>query len=387
MADKNLLILETEPQNAAKYSEFLRDTSWVLTVTGKLDSFAELFSDSEYDLIIVEENAASPDVLKMLFEIGTPLIISTDSQKSRPGFPTISRNFSRSELTNTIGRLSFRKVLSGVYEKNDAADEDEAPVLLEPVFEGDHDEAMVLSPEKENKESKSSFEITGGKAESPDISEKHIKSKKDIFDRIDEIDSIMMSLTKDITDDSKIPKKQMEKPKEKPVEKTVEKSTYKHVEFDSPKEDFDKTEAIKFVPKSKEENGGGGADFLFDDDYKFEEKKGKEETVFKKESDAQMNESVIRDFESIMSDKPARREAKPEEYQDLDPVSDVKKVPADKPLESGSARSGSIESEQAGQKISDDSVIRGEVRIWLEKNGRTIIKEIVEEHLAKFAGK
>lgn len=382
MADKNLLILETEPQNAAKYSEFLRDTSWVLTITGKMDSFAALFSDSDYDLIIVEERAVTPDVLKMLFEIGTPLIISTDSQKSRPGFATISRNFSRSELTNTMGRLSFGKVLSGVSDKNSQAYEDESPVLLEPVFEGDHDEAMVLSPENEKKESKSSFEITDGKVESPDISEKHVKSKKDIFDRIDEIDSIMMSLTKDIADDSKI----SQKPKEKSADKTFEKSTYKPVEFDPPKEKVDKTEPIKFVSKSKEESGAG-ADFLFDDDYKFEEKKGKEESVFKKESDSQVNESIIRDFESIISDNPAKKEAKPEEYQDAGPVSDVKKDPADRPVERESARSVSVESGQVEPKISEDSVIREEVRIWLEKNGRTIIKEIVEEHLARFAGK
>ncbi|HPS28648.1 MAG TPA: hypothetical protein PLZ43_00190 [bacterium] len=383
MADKNLLILETEPQNAAKYSEFLKDTSWVLTLTGKLDSFAELFSDGDYSLIIVEEKAVTQDVLKMLFEIGTPLIISTDSQKSRLGFPTISRNFTRSELTNTMGRLSFSKVLSGVSEKSVPAEEIEDPVILEPVFEGDNDEAMILSPEDEKKESRSSFEITDGKVESSDISEKHIKSKKDIFDRIDEIDSIMMSLTKDITDDSKI----SERPKGKPIEKTVEKSTYKPVEFDPPKENFDKTEAIKFTPKSKGEVGEG-ADFLFDDDYKFEENKNKQETGFKKESETQKNESVIRDFESILSDKPVKREAKPEEYHGVESVSALEGNSADKTtVETEPVKSGYAESGQVEQKISDDSVIKAEVKAWLEKNGRTIIKEIVEEHLARFAGK
>lgn len=423
MTEKNLLILETQEANAAKFSEFLKDTSWTLTITGDLNTFAELFGDGNYELVIIEEKAASPDVVKMLAGIGTPIIISTDSGKKTEGTFSISRNFTRSELTNIIGKVSFGRVMSNP-ELN--AEGGEEPVVLEPVFESE-DEAMVLSPENVSGEQKSTFE-TGGK-----------KGGKDIFDRIDEIDSIMMSLTKDISE--KKPSKPVEKtagkPIEKPVEKPMEKPVPKSKKLEWKDEISDKTEPIEFTPKK--DGAGNEADFLFDDSYRYAEKKEKSEDEaekpkfehFQGDSGDSDRESIIRDFESIISDKMVKKAPEPEEKKDTSSLSDLnarsekmlkseeKKradagepdsviennsiydddIPQNKP-ENGnvpseydireSAGPVSVETvppEPVGTAGSDDNAVKAEVRDWLEKNARKIIKEVIEEHLARFAGK
>ena len=429
MTEKNLLILETQAANAAKFSEFLKDTSWTLTITGDLNTFAELFGDGSYELVIIEEKAASADVVKMLTGIGTPVIISTDSGKKTEGAFSISRNFTRSELTNVIGRVSFGRVMSNP-ELN--AEGGEEPVVLEPVFESE-DEAMVLSPENGPVEQKSTFE-TGGK-----------KGGKDIFDRIDEIDSIMMSLTKDISEKrpsskpaEKTVEKPIEKPIEKPAEKPVEKPVPKSKKLEWKDEISDKTEPIEFAPKK--EGAGNEADFLFDDSYRYSEKKENDKDDdpakskfehFQGDSSDNDRESIIRDFESIISDKIVKKAQEPEEKKNTSSLSDLnarsekmlkseeKKradagepdpviennsiydddVPQSKP-ETGNAPSeydmresaapvpaDTVPAEPVRTSGPDDDAVRAEVRDWLEKNARKIIKEVIEEHLARFAGK
>lgn len=404
MTEKNLLILETQAANAAKFSEFLKDTSWTLTITGDLNTFAELFGDGSYELVIIEERAASADVVKMLTGIGTPVIISTDSGKKTEGAFSISRNFTRSELTNVIGRVSFGRVMSNP-ELN--AEGGEEPVVLEPVFESE-DEAMVLSPENGPFEQKSTFE-TGGK-----------KGDKDIFDRIDEIDSIMMSLTKDISEkrpSSKPAEKPAEKPIEKPAEKPVEKPVPKSKKLEWKDEISDKTEPIEFAPKK--EGAGNEADFLFDDAYKYEEKKEKvslkdENNSFERfHEDPVESNSIIKDFESIISDKVVKKAPETEEndlsssLSDLNARSEAMLKPGDKKknpeTENGTGsklyeevkrgESAVIENNPSEYEVpvtpkgNDEDIIKAEIRDWLEKNARKIIKEVIEEHLARFAGK
>lgn len=408
MTEKNLLILETQAANAAKFSEFLKDTSWTLTITGDLNTFAELFGDGSYELVIIEEKAASSDVVKMLTGIGTPVIISTDSGKKTEGAFSISRNFTRSELTNVIGRVSFGRVMSNP-ELN--AENGEEPVVLEPVFESE-DEAMVLSPENGPFEQKSTFE-TGGK-----------KGDKDIFDRIDEIDSIMMSLTKDISEKrpsskpaEKTVEKPIEKPIEKPAEKPVEKPVPKSKKLEWKDEISDKTEPIEFAPKK--EGAGNEADFLFDDAYKYEEKKEKasvkdESNSFERfHEDPVESDSIIRDFESIISDKIVKKAPEDEEKEFSSSFSDLN-ARSEAMLKSGDRKKKSETDNEASKKMyeenvpekaaviennpseyevpvtpkgNDEDIIKAEIRDWLEKNARKIIKEVIEEHLARFAGK
>ena len=205
MKEKSLLLFETKELAIQKYNEFLKETPWEIYLKQNIESFLDILQEESFDLIIIEESMAPDEVISMLSELGTPLILSTNSQNAK-GRITISRDFSAPELINAIGKASFLKVVSNtqgekagvVYSSGDSSDEDE-PVLLEPVFEGSDEDAVILAPENDAQVVRSSFEIPEKKeSDNEFIQKKENTAKKDIFARIDEIDSILTSLGKDI---------------------------------------------------------------------------------------------------------------------------------------------------------------------------------------------
>jgi hypothetical protein len=369
MKEKSLLLFETKELAIQKYNEFLKETPWEIYLKQNIESFLDILQEESFDLIIIEESMAPDEVISMLSELGTPLIISTNSENAK-GRITISRDFSAPELINAIGKASFLKVVSNthgekagvVYSSDDSSDEDE-PVLLEPVFEGGDEDAVILSPENDSKVVRSSFEIPEKKeSDSEFIHEKENKNKKDIFARIDEIDSILTSLGKDIEPETKSPGRsgfQFGNPDEiDENEKTVLKT-----------EPFQST-------VEKKDGDEKSADFLFDDDYEYEEPgdKGTES----KTAQPEFNTGMVNDFEAILTDKPlnvTKVDAKEFEIEPFEEkISEPAPVEKEKPVIE--------ETPAASENTAKEEIIK-----WLEANGRKIIKEIVLEQLSKLSGK
>ncbi|HSW61051.1 MAG TPA: hypothetical protein VLJ60_09640, partial [bacterium] len=242
------------------------------------------------------------------------------------------------------------------------------PVLLEPVFEENSLDAVVMTPEKSDVKTKSSWEIPERKEpEHEPFIEKKSEQKKDIFARIDEIDSILSSLSKDIETEKPAPR-----PSPKPGfqfgdaddEAQQEKTIFSTQPFQ--KEDVSK-------PVDKEDKN---ADFLFDDDYKYDEKSTEAEKKPAVQKPA-FDNNMANDFEAILNDKPLNvPNTKAKEFEI--------ETHEDKIREPEPPEKEPIVEKPSGKPAPDG---KEEIVKWLEKNGRQIIKEIVLEQLSKLSGK
>jgi len=322
MKEKSVLLFETKELTAQKYFDFLKDTPWEVYHKQNLETFLETLQNDTFDLIIAEESMMPEEVLSLLAELNIPVILSTNSVNNKK-LAAISRDFSSSDLINAIGKASFLKIVrlkNGVsYEEPKQDDEDE-PVLLEPVFEENSLDAVVLTPEKSDVKTKSSWEIPERKEpEHGHVVEKEAQQEKTIFST-------------------------------QPFQK----------------EDISK-------PLDKEDKN---ADFLFDDDYKYDEKSTEVEKKQAVQKPA-FDNNMANDFEAILNDKPLNiPNTKAAEFE-IETHED--KIRAPEPPEK----------EQIVEKQPEKPAPDGKEEIvkWLEKNGRQIIKEIVLEQLSKLSGK
>jgi hypothetical protein len=370
MKEKSVLLFETKELTAQKYFDFLKDTPWEIYHKQNLETFLETLQNDTFDLIIAEESMMPEEVLSLLTESNIPVVLSTNSVSNKK-LAAISRDFSSSDLINAIGKASFLKIVrlkDGVsYEEPKQDDEDE-PVLLEPVFEENSLDAVVMTPEKSDMKTKSSWEIPERKEhEHEPVIEKKPEEKKDIFARIDEIDSILSSLSKDIETEKPAPR-----PSPKPGfqfgdaddEAQQEKTIFSTQPFQ--KEDVSK-------PVDKEDKN---ADFLFDDDYKYDEKSTEAEKKPAVQKPA-FDNNMANDFEAILNDKPLNvpnTKAKEFEIETHEDKIREPEPPEKEPIV-----------EKQPEKPAPDG--KEEIVKWLEKNGRQIIKEIVLEQLSKLSGK
>ncbi|HNZ52528.1 MAG TPA: hypothetical protein PLD55_05230 [bacterium] len=387
MKEKSLLLFETKELTAQKYFDFLKDTPWEIYHKQNLETFLETLQNDTFDLIIVEESMVPEEVVALLAESDTPVILSTNSSKTGR-LTTILRDFSSADLINAIGKSSFLKIVrqkDGVsYEEPEHDDEDE-PVLLEPVFEENSLDAVVLTPEKGDGKTKSSWEVPEKKGtESEPVLEKKPEEKKDIFARIDEIDSILSSLSRDIET-------------QKPEPKTSAKPGFQFGDADNDAQQEktlfavqpDVKEEVSRTAENKNENADKNedknADFLFDDDYKYDAKAvepDKKPAVQRPEFDNNM----VNDFEAILSDKPLNvPNVKAEEFEI---ETHDEKIREPEPSEAESSSNVEKKAAQTEDKtLLNEDITKEEIRNWLEKNGRQIIKEIVLEQLSKLSGK
>ncbi|HPA55971.1 MAG TPA: hypothetical protein PLT70_00915, partial [bacterium] len=134
-----------------------------------------------------------------------------------------------------------------------------------------------------------------------------------------------------------------------------------------------------------DKNEDKNADFLFDDDYKYDAKAvepDKKPAVQRPEFDNNM----VNDFEAILSDKPLNvPNVKAEEFEI---ETHDEKIREPEPSEAESSSNVEKKAAQTEDKtLLNEDITKEEIRNWLEKNGRQIIKEIVLEQLSKLSGK
>ena len=407
MAEKKLLLLETNFDVAKKYEDFLKESVWKIEHRDSLNSFLASMKENEFDVAVVEGGIVPDKIISMVL-VSKPVIVCSDNKPDIEKITTIPRHFSGSELVNALGKVSFMKVTGknepekeAVYSIEETIG-GEKPVLLEPVFD-EEEEAELLTPEEDNEPVRSSWEIPNEKedvdleaetlmdegsdsVEKPGIDKKEVGGKKeDIFEKIDEIDSIIMSINKDVND------KKDNAAEPEPAEP----------------EPFEESKSQLSNPFGKDDES---ADFLFDDDYKYEDRNEKVE-IGEVSDDEDINASRVSAFESILLDEdPVKKDnqielnkindaeaemikdfkgqqgtpekfAEPEEVVEPEPAAEpelenVEEGPAEEPEEKAKENS-----------VIEEEILKNEFRKWLDENARSIIKEVVEEQLRELYGK
>ena len=358
MAEKKLLLLETNFDVAKKYKDFLKESVWNVDHKDSLNTFLASMKEKEFDVAVIEGGIVPDKIISMLLD-SRPVIVCSDNKPKIERITTIPRKFTGSELVNALGKVSFINVTVKSHQDEEfySIEEtisDEKPVLLEPVF-SDEEAVELLTPEEDVEPVRSSWEITNETDdETVDVEaatlidekdEEKEHKKEDIFERIDEIDSIIMSINKDVAEKTDS--------EEKAAEQLLKK---------------DSLESTDPFEKDNQE-----ADFLFDDDYKYEDKKeAEEENPEENSEDIVDRTGKVSDFESILSDEEVKKEEPeetPEEYAESEPKPEKVEEDVD-----------------AGGSLGLDEM-KAEFRRWLDENARPIIKEVVEEQLKKLYGK
>jgi|GEM_PF-1255280 len=404
MAEKKLLLLETNFDVAKKYEDFLKESVWNVDHKDSLNNFLASMKENEFDVAVVEGGIV-PDKIILMLLASRPVIVCSDNKPKIDEITTIPRRFTGSELVNALGKVSFMKLT----EKPDVQDEefysidetisDEKAVFLEPVF-GDEEAVELLTPEEDVEPVRSSWEIPNEAAdEAVDVEaatlvgenaddvgsevenkieedEEKEQKKEDIFERIDEIDSIIMSINKDVAD------------KIDSEEKVAEQLS----------------EGIGLESVDPFEKDNQDADFLFDDDYKYEEKiEDGAENPEEDNQDGMDRTNKVSDFESILSDDVSDEKDDPEpeksielnkdEQEEVEPAKEYEApVEVAEKIEEPVEKLSNPEEEKVDEKADENKdlevdVLKVEFRKWLDENARPIIKEVVEEQLKELYGK
>jgi len=365
MEKKKILTYHTKSDVIETLQRMLSDSNWEMHYESEIEQFLVALDPDEYNLLIVEANELRDDVREVLDGYELPVIFITNSPEKIANKIVIPENFSLNDLKKGMTKASFLKIDTenkpsineddGYSVESGEESEKEDAVLLEPVFEeaGD-DEAFILSSNDEEKENiRSSWEIPGKESLETDdnfdtesvVITENKKEEKDenkgsIFDRMDEIDNLIQSLSDDIS-------------KEKPF------GTHAAMESGHSIENLNEEDGTKDLFDSIDDQETD----LFDDDYEFSKEAPAEgdKTIEAETVEFESKSSIVDDFESIMSGD-----------KTIDPEQEW------------------LESEQNSDPIVHEEVeaapveeYKKEIHAWLEKNGRKIIKEVIEEQLSK----
>jgi len=378
MAEKKLLLLETNFDVAKKYEDFLKESVWSVDHKDSLNTFLGSMKENRFDVAVIEGGIVPDKIISMLLA-SRPVIVCSDNKPGIDKITTIPRRFTGSELVNALGKVSFMKLTGDSHEDEESYSieetiSDEKAVLLEPVF-GDEEAVELLTPQEDVEHVRSSWEIPNEAAdETLDIEaatlveenvEQKEQEKEDIFERIDEIDSIIMSINKDVAD------------KTDSEEKAADQ--------------LSKKDGIELADPFEKDNQD--ADFLFDDDYKYEEKKEVHEENPEEDSEEIVDRTgKVSDFESILTDNESDEKDDPEPEKPLELKKDEQEeVEAVKEYEESVEVPENIEEPveepvEKSQSLNAD-ILKVEFRKWLDENARPIIKEVVEEQLKELYGK
>ncbi len=407
MDRKKILSFQKDEETIQSLKEMIADSNWEVNVKNELDQFLLELDPDKYHLLIVEEEWLQDDVRNLLENYHLPVIYICDIPGKLKNKIVLHENFSAIDLKKAMTKASFLKISLQSNKDDDCciehddSGEGEEAVLLEPVLsETEPDEAVVLTPEDQRDETKSSWEIpekealdicdvadnlsSGFEEEEKEKTVEEVAAdspdrESALFDKMDEIDNLIKDLSDEIAN-------------EKPFGTQVSDNTTQNLsvpETDSP--DI-------FNPDDD------GEENLFDDEYSFPEEECPEDKTIPADSEKKESQAKIAsDFESIMSsDKKddyeqewlesekesepvvEEVEAEPVEEVEAEPVEEVEAEPVEEveaePVEEVEAEPvEEVEAEPVGE-VED---YRKEIHLWLEKNGRKIIKEVIEEQLSK----
>lgn len=400
MAQRTALILETNAVITERYLSYIQDSDWRILLKDSLNGFLEKLQQEKFDLVVAEEVLVPQGIVKMMQSTGIPFILSTSTKKE--GIQNLPRNFNRTEMLTVFNRVAPVKAEPSLPEEKEEEHTTEITMLdplagLEDLEEEPFEltsDAVLLEPEPKKNEAGNignSFETPPA---DPDNEEEEIlgsdidlhtvstgnlqeferKNKENLFapPPIDlssgnsDIADLVASFSLDRTTDSAEPKKTVNDP-----------DTTAPVITAAPADNKEKEAAEEQEETAEEKNEA--ADFLFGsesketDDLLFGSENSETDDLLFGNSSADNNPG-----EFTLTPHFAPKQERPAPEPTPEPAEGPAPRPADVPEEEAAPAKGAEPS---------DSVIREEIRSWLDKNAKSIIKEIVLEQLADLSGK
>ena len=362
---RTALILETNPVITERYLDYTHESDWRIMLKDTLNDFLEKLQHEKFNLIVAEESLLPQGIIHMMKATGIPFLLATNTKN--PEIPTLPRNFNRTELLTVFDRL-VPKTQNDQQEEDTKKEDDAVNELLsgledeEEAFELTSD--AVVTETKKPQENPAELDLDASSSEffgednlfeeqsddlfsdvntekSTDLfAEQSKKSKepKDIFGESEKSEELE-DLFGDITKPNDLFGKKSDEYSE-----TEENSNLSETEL--PKEEtVESRQGTSFVPPSFDSMSGEKSD-----------------------------------IDSFVNSLSLEKETEKEEEYD----------PGEKTLETVIETAESHRNNASGapsENATYTDAIKAEVSAWLEKNARSIIKEIVLEQLASLSEK
>ena len=375
MAQRTALVLETNPVITERYLNYTHDSQWRIMLKDNLNDFLEKLQHERFNLIVAEESLVPQGIISMLKSTGVPLLLSTNTKNQET--PVLPRNFNRTELLTVFDRLvpdfveetpkqheependKVNEILSGLEDEDDFFELSSDSVVLEPSPDQstENTERNDLFDDQDDLFDTSGDNLFDNKNNSADSPESSSKTAGDSFD-----DDEFLSDSAEPVQDETI--KRIEE-KEKKSSRFAPPPPSVFNEKDDEIDNLVNSLSVDFKSVKTEENAQSAETG----------KTSKKQNTFQPNNNFDtflFNEDEPKEFSIDEAEEPEKPE-----------ITLVTPLPAD-------GRETETAPEPAEQKSgsgSSEDIIRTEVRAWLDKNARSMIKEIVLEQLASLSGK
>lgn len=375
MAQRTALVLETNPVITERYLNYTHDSQWRIMLKDNLNDFLEKLQHERFNLIVAEESLVPQGIISMLKSTGVPLLLSTNTKNQET--PVLPRNFNRTELLTVFDRLvpdfveetpkqneeheddKVNEILSGLEDEDDFFELSSDSVVLEPSQDQNNENTGKnnLFGDQDDLFSTSDDNLFDNKNNSVESSESSSKTTGDSFDDDEFLSDSAEPETNGTT--GNIAEKEKKSSRFAPPPPSV------FNEKDDEIDNLVNSLSVDFKSVKTEENAQSAETG----------KTSKKQNTFQPNNNFDtflFNEDEPKEFSIDEAEEPEKPE-----------ITLVTPIPAD-------GRETETAPEPAEQKSgsgSSEDIIRTEVRAWLDKNARSMIKEIVLEQLASLSGK
>ena len=386
---RTALILETNPVITERYLDYTHDSDWRIMLKDTLNGFLEKLQQEKFSLIVVEESLVPQGIIQMMKSTGIPLILSTNTKKA--DVQTMPRNFNRTELLTVFDRLVppvKEEAEEENYEKNESSGGHDEVHSIFSNLEDEEEDFFELSSNDvilEPSTTQHAENINESIVENNESNESKVQDNSfETFERNGFDDEEFMSDEQNVEPEINIGN----------TEKNDKKSSKNNLfappplsVFDEKNSDIDdlvNSLSVDFKPK----DGNNAINLNLKEEKaenKAEEKvENKTEEKTEENQNAGHNDNNFDDF--LFGNSSAQEFNMDNDEEHREERVEIK--PAPKQYEEKTAEFAD-DSKAEAEKTADasDDAIKAAVNEWLNRNARSIIKEIVLEELASLSGK
>ena len=373
MAQRTALVLETNPVITERYLNYTHDSQWRIMLKDNLNDFLEKLQHERFNLIVAEESLVPQGIISMLKSTGVPLLLSTNTKNQET--PVLPRNFNRTELLTVFDRLvpdfveetpkqqeehendKVNEILSGLEDEDDFFELSSDSVVSEPSQDQntENTEKNDLFDDQDDLFGTSDDNLFDNKNNSVDSPENSSNTAGDSFDDDEFLSDSAEPETNGTT--GNIAEKEKKSSRFAPPPPSV------FNEKDDEIDNLVNSLSVDFKSVKTEENVQSAETG----------KTSKKQNTFQQNNnfDAFLFDDEPKEFSIDEAEEPEKPE-----------ITLVTPIPAD----GRETETAPEPAEQSGSESSEE-IIKAEVRAWLDKNARSMIKEIVLEQLASLSGK
>ncbi|MBP5407412.1 hypothetical protein J6Z19_09785 [bacterium] len=380
---RTALILETNPVITERYLDYTHDSDWRIMLKDTLNGFLEKLQQEKFSLIAVEESLVPQGIIQMMKSTGIPLILSTNTKKA--DVQTLPRNFNRTELLTVFDRL-VPQIKEETEEENGEKNKSS----------GGHDEVHAILSDLEDEE-EDFFELSSNDVVLEPSNTQH---EEEIVEKDDGriSDSSFETFERNGFDSEEFMSDEQNVEPDtvnlESTEKNEKKSSKSNLFAPPPLSVFDERNSeiddlvnslsVDFKPK----DGNNAINLSLKEEKT--EKKSEEKVENRTEEETEENQSIGhngKDFDDFLFGNSSAQEFNmdndEENHEETVGIKPVSKHNDEKTAEINN------DSETETEKTADtsDGAIKAAVNEWLNRNARSIIKEIVLEELASLSGK